>query len=147
MKEDDLLNTLGLGKIFLFSIFTGLSFGFAYKIGGTDPELGFSFTILNLFSNYIDSSIQVLIMLISSLFAIFFIFRLASFFRQVYEHRLVGAITSILGFFGSFLVMLGQLNNFQLIGLGIGFWVIGLTLVVSFTKRNQVKSYRKFNLK
>ena len=43
--------------------------------------------------------------------------------------------------------MLGQLNNFQLIGLGIGLWVIGLTLVVSFTKRNQVKNYRKFNLK
>ena len=56
-----------------------------------------------------------LLMLISSLLAIFFIFKLASFFRQVYENRGEGIITAILGFSGSLLVMFGWQNNFQLI--------------------------------
>ncbi len=130
---------MGLGRIFIFSVFAGFSFGFAYKIGGTNPEMGLGFTFLNLISSYTDSSIQVLLMLISSLFAIFFIFKLATFFRQVYEHKLVGIITAMLGFFGALFVILVQQNNIPLFGLGVGLWIIGLTIIILHQKRNQIK--------
>jgi len=130
---------LTLRKIFLFSVFAGISFGFAYKIGETNPEIGSGFTFLNLISNYADSSIQVFLTLISLVFTIFFIFKLATFFKQVYESRLNGVVTAILGFFGSLFVVFVHQNGIPLFGLGIGLLIIGTTIIILHDKKDQIK--------
>ena len=135
------MKTLTLRKIFIFSLFTGLSFGFSYIIGGSRIESGIGFTFLNIFSGYVDPSIQSFLMIVSTLFAIIFIFKLASFFRKVYEQRYEGIITAIIGFSGSIFFISGILNNSQLVVPGIGLLIIGILIVILRRKENQIKQF------
>lgn len=102
---------------------------------GAGGSAGIGFTSIDFFSNYLDPSLQTLIVLISSVFTIFFIFRLAKFFREIYEHKLAGIVTAILGFFGSFLVVLSQENSHAFV-LGIGFWAFAGFIVIFFRNKS-----------
>lgn len=123
---------MSLAHILLFSAFTGISSALAVVAGSS---LGMGFTSIEFFSNYVDANVQTLIVLISSLFTIFFIFRLAKFFREVYEHKLAGMATALLGFFGSFMVVLSQENSHVFV-LGIGFWMFAAFMVVFFRNKS-----------
>ena len=96
---------MGLAKIFIFSVFSGLSFAFSYRTSGDASDVGFAFVFLNQISQAADAQIQAAVMVLSIVVTIFFIYSLARFMRQVYEQRLVGIVTVILGFLGSFLVL------------------------------------------
>ena len=125
---------MGLGKIFLFSVFAGLSFAFSYKASGDTPEVGgFVFVILDLLSQYGDSEIQGLVIIISIVITIFSIYGLSVFLRQVIEERLVGILTAIVGFLGSFLILSTQEAHFIVIGVSL--WIVGIVLASLFGKK------------
>ena len=125
---------MGLSRIIVFSALSGVSLGFAITASGDSSGVGINFLIYDYFSNFIDSSLQTILAIISAIFAIFFIFRLAKFFREVYEHKLAGIATAILGFVGSVLVILAPQENSHVLVLGIGVWIIGLSVVI-FTRK------------
>ena len=125
---------MGLLRILVFSVFTGISSGFAISATGESSLPGINFVIFDYFSQFLDSNLQTLIVIISSIFTIFFIFRLAKFFRDVYEHKLAGIATAILGFAGSILVILAPQENSHVLVLGIGVWILGLSVVL-FSKK------------
>jgi len=138
IPQSTLEGLLGLGKILAFSIMTGISFAFAYRTSGGQSEIGAGFTILNLMSQNLGPSLQVLVMIASSVFAIYFVYRLAKFFREVYENRIFGIAVAALGFSGSLLVVLAPQNNSNVIILGIAMWLVGL-IVVMYHK-NKIKA-------
>jgi predicted tellurium resistance membrane protein TerC len=72
---------------------------------------------------------------ISSIFTIFFIFRLAKFFREVLDNRLAGIGTAILGFVGSFLIMFAPQDNSHVFVAGIGLWIFGTFIVIAYRKK------------
>ena len=125
---------MGLLRILVFSIFTGISSGFAISATGESSLPGINFVIFDYFSQFLDSNLQTLIVIISSIFTIFFVFRLAKFFRDVYEHKLAGIATAILGFAGSILVILAPQENSHVLVLGIVVWILGLSVVI-FSKK------------
>ncbi len=125
---------MGLPSILIFSALTGISFSFAIRAGGETS--GLNFVVLDFFSRLADPTVQSMVVIISSIFTIFFIFRLAKFFRQVIENRLLGIITSALGFSGSFLVMLAPQDNSHLLFLGIAIWSVGAIVVIFYKKKN-----------
>ena len=125
---------MGLFRILVFSALSGISFGFAITAGGDSSGVGINFLIYDYFSNFIDSSLQTILAVISAVFAIFFIFRLARFFTDVFEHRLAGIATAILGFVGSILIILTPQENSHVLILGIGIWILGLSVVI-FSKK------------
>ncbi len=126
---------MGLPRILVFSALTGISSGLAISATGESSVPGFNFVIFNYFSQFLDSNLQTLLVIISSIFTIFFIFRLAKFFRDVYEHKLAGIATAILGFSGSILVILAPQENSHVLVLGIGVWIIGLSVVIFTGKK------------
>jgi hypothetical protein len=132
-------NLLGLGKIFIFSVFSGLSFAFSYRTSGDSPEAGFSFVILNLLNQYGDEQIQAAVMILSIIVTIIFLYGLTVFIRQVYEQRLIGIVTALLGFFGSFVILYSTQQQTYLIFLGASFWIIGI-IVVLLGKKRQTNS-------
>jgi len=131
-------NLLGLGKIFIFSVFSGLSFGFSYRTSGDTPEVGFSFVILNLLNQYVDERFQAAIMILSIIVTIFFIYGLTVFIRQVYEQRLIGIITAVLGFSGSFLILSSTQQQTYFIFLGTILWIIGIIFIFLGKKRDKI---------
>ncbi len=127
---------MGLAHILLFSALSGISFGFAINAGGDSSGVGINFFIYDFFSNFIDSSLQTILAVISAIFAIFFIFRLAKFFREVYELKITGIVTAILGFVGSILIILAPKENSHVSVLGIGVLIIGLSVII-FTRQKK----------
>lgn len=117
----------------LFSAMTGISFAFA--LGSGAGAAGGGLARIDFFSQYIDPSMQTVTAIISSIFTIFFIFRLSRFFREVYEHRLAGIVIAALGFSGSFLVVFAQQNSHVFV-LGIGFWMFATFVVIFFRKKS-----------
>jgi len=71
----------------------------------------------------------------SLVLSIIFIYGLASFFRQVYEERLLGIISAVLGFMGSFLVLSSTQDDLFNMYLGLGSWIIGIALVFLKNKK------------
>ena len=127
---------MGLPKILALSTLSGLSFGFTYKIGGElSGRVGF--VILDLVFENVDSRIQGLIMIISLVVTIFFIYGLTKFIRQVYEQQFLGMITAILGFSGSILVVTSTQESTYFIFLGMGAWVIGVFIVFFGNKKSK----------
>ena len=120
---------MGLGKIFIYSIFSGLSFAFSYRTSGDASDAGFAFTILNQISQNGNEQIQAAILILSIVLTIFLIYSLSRFFRQIYEQRLVGIITAVLGFSGSFLILSSQQQTFLVI-VGAIFWIAGIVLII-----------------
>jgi len=129
---------LGLGKIFIFSVFSGLSFAFSYRTSGDTADVGFGFVILNLLNQYVDERFQAVIMILSIIVTIFFIYGLTVFIRQVYEQRLLGIVTAGLGFSGSFLILSSTQLQTYLIFLGAGFWIIGIILIFLGKKQDKI---------
>ena len=117
----------------LFSALTGISFAFALGSGAGAASSGLA--RIDFFSQYIDPSMQTLTAIVSSIFTIFFIFRLSRFFREVYEHRIVGIAIAVLGFSGSFLVVFAQQNSHVFV-LGIGFWIFAAFVVIFFRNKS-----------
>jgi hypothetical protein len=70
---------LGLRKIFIFSVFGGFSFAFSYRTSGDASDVGFTFVLLNQLSQTGDSQTQALIMVLSIIVTVFFIYSLARF--------------------------------------------------------------------
>jgi len=121
---------LGLGKIFIFAVFSGLSLAFSYRTSGDTSDVGFGFVLLNQISQAGDAQIQAAIMVLSIVVTIFFIFNLARFMRQVYEQRLVGIITAILGFSGSFLVLSSNQEQTFFVVIGFVLWIAGIVVII-----------------
>lgn len=128
---------MGLFQILVFSALSGASFGFALRVGETSGASA-SFVLFDLVSNSSEPSIQVLVGIISIIFSIFFIFRLAKFLKEIYEHRLAGIGTTILGFSGSFLIILATLDNSHIMIIGIGILIIGVFVAFFYKKKNHV---------
>ena len=129
---------MGLVKILVFSVMTGISFAFAYRTSGGQSEIGAGFTILNLMSQNLGQSLQVLVMIASAVFAIYFVYRLAKFFREVYENRIFGIAVAALGFSGSLLVILAPKNISSVLVLGVAMWLVGL--IVAMCYKNKIKA-------
>ena len=123
------MKTMGLGKIFIFAVFAGISFTFSYNASGNASDVGFASILLNQISQTGDSQIQAAILILSIVLTIFSIFNLARFMRQVYDKRLAGIVTAVFGFLGSFLVLSSsQEQNFVVIGFVI--WIIGIVVII-----------------
>ena len=120
---------MGLGKIFIYAIFAGISFAFSYNASGDASDVGFASILLNQISQTGDSQIQAAILILSIALTIFAIFNLARFMRQVYEKRLAGIVTAVLGFSGSFLVLsYSQEQNFVVFGFVL--WISGIIIII-----------------
>lgn len=117
---------MGLLKIFIYSLLSGLSFTFSYNVsGGT----GLAFTIFNQLSQNVDEQIQAVLLILSIILTIFFIYNLSKFFRQIFEHRIIGLATAVFGFTGSFLIFSSlQQSSFLIIGAVL--WIAGIVLIV-----------------
>jgi len=129
---------LGLRQVFVFSVFSGISFAFTFRISGDASEVGIVFLVLNFLSQNTDPRIQGLIMIVSLVITIFFIYGLAVFFRKIYEQKLAGVVTALLGFAGSLLVFLSSQANTHLIVLGIGVWISGIFVVSFFERKSSI---------
>lgn len=129
---------MGLFQILVFSALSGASFGFTLRVGETFGASA-SFVLFDLVSNSSEPSLQVLVGVISIIFSIYFIFRLAKFLREIYEHRLAGIETTILGFSGSFLVIFSTLDNIHIMIIGIGILIIGVFVAVFYKKKDHSK--------
>ena len=128
---------MGLPHLLVFSALTGISFSFAFRAWGQPSGAGFGYAAFDFLSRFTDPNLQAIIVVVSLIFSILFIFRLSKFFREVYEHKLVGIGTAALGFSGSFLVILAPQDNSHLLTLGIGIWIIGIVIVI-FYRKNQL---------
>ena len=126
---------MGLPRILVFSALTGISFPSAIGASGGLGDIGASFVMFDFFSRYLDSNLQTLMVVISSIFTIFFIFRLAKFFREVLDNQLAGIVTAILGFVGSFLIMFAPQDNSHVFVAGIGLWIFGTFIVIVYRKK------------
>lgn len=129
---------MGLVKILAFSIMTGISFAFAYRTSGEPSQIGVGFSILDLISQNVGPTLQAGIMIASAALTLYFVYRLAKFFRDIYEHRLFGIVVAALGFSGSLLVILAPENNSNVLVLGVAFWLVG-GIVVMYHK-NKIKA-------
>jgi len=124
---------LGLGKIFIFAVFSGLSFAFSYRTSGDASDT--VFVLLNQISQAGDGQIQATIMVLSIVVTIFFIYNLARFMRQVYEQRLIGIVTAVLGFLGSFLVLSSSQEQTFFVVIGFVLWIAGIVVIILGRKR------------
>jgi len=121
---------LGLGKVFVYSVLSGLSFAFSYRTTGDASDGGFAFAILNQISQRGDEQIQAAILILSIVLTILSIYSLSRFFKQVYEQRLIGIITAIVGFSGSFLILSSsQQETFFVVG-GAVLLITGIILII-----------------
>ena len=121
---------MGFGKVFISSVFSGLSFTFSYKTSGDATNGGFAFALLNQISQRGNEQIQAAILVLSIVLTIFFIYSLSRFFRQVYEQRQAGIITAVLGFSGSFLILSSNQQQTFLVVAGAMLWIVGIVLIV-----------------
>ena len=126
---------MGLGKVFIYSVLSGLSFAFSYRTSGDASDGGFAFAILNQISQRGDEQIQAAILILTFVLTILSIYSLSKFFKQVYEQRLVGIITAVVGFSGSFLILSSnQQQTFFVVG-GAILWIAGIVLII-LTKKS-----------
>lgn len=123
---------MGLRKIFIFSVFSGFSFAFSYRTSGDTSEVGFTFVLLNQLSQTGDA--QALIMVLSIIVTVFFIYSLARFIGQIYEQRLAGIIIAVLGFFGSFLIFSSVQQQIIFIVFGAILWITGIIVAILLKK-------------
>ncbi len=121
---------MGLGKIFIYSVFSGLSFAFSYRISEGAPDGGFAFSILNQLSQNGNEQIQAGILVLSIVLAILSIYSLSKFFRQIYDQRIVGIITAVVGFSGSFLILSGSQQETFFVIVGAVLWIVGIVLII-----------------
>lgn len=128
------MNTLGLGKIFIFSALSGISFAFSYRTG-QGSQGGTVFVLLDLLNKSGDATTQAIVTIVSIVATIFFIFSLSRFFRQIYEHRLEGIITAVVGFSGSFIIMSSSEQNSELIIVGVGLWITGIVIAMLLVRK------------
>ncbi len=127
---------MGLSKIFIFSVFSGISFAFSYRTSGDASDVGFAFVLLNQISQTGDEQIQAAIMVLSIVVTIFFIYSMARFIGRVYEQRLVGIIAAVVGFSGSFLIFSSNQQQNYFIVLGAILWITGIVVII-LVKKNQ----------
>ena len=127
---------MGLGKIFVFSALSGVSFAFSYRTG-QEPQTGVVFTLLDTLNMSGDSTTQTFVMIVSIAATIFFIYSLSVFFRQIYENRLAGIVTAVVGFTGSFVILSSSEQNTQLIFPGVGLWIVGLVIAGLLRKKRE----------
>lgn len=125
---------MGLGKIFLFSALSGISFAFSYRTG-QESQTGIVFVILDMLNKSGDATTHAFVTVASIAATIFFIYGLSVFFRQIYEHRLAGVVTAVVGFSGSFVILSSSEQNPLLIFLGAGLWVAGIVIASLFRKK------------
>ena len=125
---------MGLGKIFLFSALSGISFAFSYRTG-QESQAGIVFVILDMLNKSGDATTHAFVTIASIVATIFFIYGLSVFFRQIYEHRLAGVVTAVVGFLGSFVILSSSEQNPLLIFLGAGLWVAGIVIASLFRKK------------
>ena len=125
-----------------YSIVSGISFSFAFRIIGNTSEEGFESSIMNQITNS-NPSIQALLIVVFFVMSIYSIYRLSNFFGKVYEQRIFGIATVALGYSGSFLIMYGSQNPNYFIFLGLGAWIIGGVIVAANRKNN--KTRRKYS--
>ena len=128
---------MGLRKVLALSILSGISFAFTYRINGESSEAGISFLIIDFLFQNVDSSTEILLIIISLVVTGLFIYGLVKFFNQIYEHRLAGLATAVLGFSGSLLVLLSPQDNIHLILFGVGLWIITGIFANVFDKKSQ----------
>lgn len=121
---------LGLKNIFIFSLLSGISFGISYRASGGVSQIGLGPIFFDSLSQYLDSSTLTILTIISAVITVFFIFKLASFFREIYEQQSVGAIISALAFAGSLIVVFGSFQNMTFVLVGVGCWIISGTIVL-----------------
>ena len=126
---------MGLGKIFVFSALSGVSFAFSYRTG-QESQTGFVFAILDILNKSGDATTQAFVTVASIVTTIFFIYGLSVFFRQVYENRLAGVVTAVVGFTGSFVIMSSSEQNPLLIFLGAGLWIAGIVIASLLGRKN-----------
>ena len=126
---------MGLGKIFVFSALSGVSFAFSYRTG-QESQTGLVFTILDILNKSGDATTQAFVTVASIAATIFFIYGLSVFFRQVYENRLAGVVTAVVGFTGSFVILSSSEQNTLLIILGAGLWIAGIVIASLIGKKS-----------
>lgn len=126
---------MGLGKIFIFSALSGISFTFSYRTG-QESQGGAVFVLLDFINKSGDVTTQAFVTVASIVATIFFIYGLSVFFRQVYENRLAGVVTAIVGFTGSFVILSSSEQNPLLIFLGVGLWIVGIVIASLLGKKS-----------
>jgi hypothetical protein len=120
---------LGLAKIFIFSALSGISFAFSLATSGDTSNVGFSFVLIEMLSQHGDSQIQALVTVASIIVTIIFIYGLSRLVYQIYEERLAGILTAVLGFTGSFIILFTSQQQSYFIFLGIGLLVGGAFII------------------
>ena len=129
---------MGLRKIFIFSVFSGFSFAFSYRTSGDASDVGFTFVLLNQLFQTGDSQTQALIMVLSIIVTVFFIYSLARFIGQIYEQRLAGIIIAVLGFSGSFLILSSSQQQTIFIIFGAILWITGIVVAILLKKHQSI---------
>ena len=128
---------MGLAKILVYSAFAGFSLTIAQQLGGESAGLGVSSAMLALLP-ISDPRIQSAVVLGSIVLTILSIYGTAKLLVQIYENRLAGIATAVLGFVGSISIFFAQEDTSYFIFLGVGAWVIGIATVSS--QRDKKKS-------
>ena len=128
---------MGLAKILVYSAFAGFSLTIAQQLGGESAGLGVSSTMLALLP-ISDPRIQSAVVLGSIVLTILSIYGTAKLLVQIYENKLAGISTAVLGFLGSISIFFAQEDTNYFIFLGAGAWIIGIAVVAS--QRDKKKS-------
>jgi len=129
---------MGLAKILVYSAFAGFSLTIAQQFGGESAGLGVSSVILSILPSFSDPKIQGGVILGSIVLTILSIYGTAKLLVQIYENKLAGIATAVLGFLGSISIFFAQEDTNYFIFLGVGAWVIGIAAVAS--QRDKKKS-------
>ena len=122
---------MGLAKIFVYSAFAGFSLTLAQQFGGKSAGIGVSSVILTFLPSFSDPQIQNAAILGSIVLTILSIYGTAKFLVHIYENRLAGIAIAVLGFLGSISIFFAQEDTNYFIFLGVGAWVIGISIVAS----------------
>ena len=128
---------MGLTTILVYSAFAGFSLTIAQQLGVESAGLGVSSVILT-FLPISDPKIQGVVVIGSIVLTILSIYGTAKFLVNIYENRLAGIATAVLGFVGSISIFFAQEDTSYFIFLGVGAWVIGIATVAS--QRDKKKS-------
>ncbi len=131
---------MGLAKILVYSAFAGFSLTIAQQFGGESAGLGVSSVILSILP-ISDPRIQGAVMLGSIVLTILSIYGTAKLLVQIYENKLAGIATAVLGFLGSISIFFAQEDSNYLIFLGVGAWIIGTAVVASQRDKKKSSQY------
>ena len=131
---------MGLAKILVYSAFAGFSLTIAQQLGGESAGLGVSSAILSLLP-ISDPRIQSVVVLGSIVLTILSIYGTAKLLVQIYENKLAGIATAVLGFLGSISIFFAQEDTNYFIFLGAGAWIIGIVVVASQRDKKKSSQY------